>query len=113
MLELHEAGAVGFSDDGVAIRSAGILRNVLEYSKMVDAPVIEHCEDESLAAGGAMNESFTSTLLGLQGIPNVAEDLIVMRDIMLAEFTRWARPYCSHKFKKMPLIWFVRQRKKE
>ena len=94
MLELHSAGAVGFSDDGVAIKTAGILRNVLEYSKMVDAPIIEHCEDESLA-GGAMNESFTSTLLGLQGIPNVAEDLIVMRDIMMAEFTG-ARIHIAH-----------------
>ncbi|MEW6654146.1 MAG: amidohydrolase family protein, partial [Bacteroidota bacterium] len=45
MLELYEAGAVGFSDDGVAIKNAGILRNVLEYSKMIDAPIIEHCED--------------------------------------------------------------------
>ncbi|MDP2036622.1 MAG: amidohydrolase family protein, partial [Ignavibacteria bacterium] len=86
MLELYEAGAVAFSDDGVAIKSAGILRNVLEYSRMIDTPVIEHCEDESLA-GGVMNESFTSTLLGLPGIPNVAEDLVVIRDIMMAEFT--------------------------
>ncbi len=86
MLELYDAGAVAFSDDGSAIKTAGILRNALEYSRMINAPIIEHCEEETLA-DGAMNESFTSTILGLPGIPNVAEDIIVMRDIMLAEFT--------------------------
>lgn len=110
MLELYEAGAVGFSDDGVAIKSAGILRNVLEYSKMIDAPIIEHCEDESLA-GGAMNESFTSTLLGLQGIPNVAEDLIVIRDIMMAEFTG-GRVHIAHISSKNAVD-LVRQAKKK
>lgn len=110
MLELHEAGAVGFSDDGVAIKSAGILRNVLEYSKMIDAPVIEHCEDESLA-GGVMNERFTSTLLGLPGIPNVAEDLIVIRDIMMAEFTG-GRVHIAHISSKNAVD-LVRQAKKK
>ncbi|KAF0159576.1 MAG: dihydroorotase [Ignavibacteria bacterium] len=110
MLELYEAGAVGFSDDGVAIKSAGILRNVLEYSKMIDAPVIEHCEDESLA-GGAMNESFTSTILGLPGIPNVAEDLIVIRDIMMAEFTD-GRVHIAHISSKNAVD-LVRQAKKK
>jgi dihydroorotase len=109
MLELFEAGAVGFSDDGLAIKSAGILRNVLEYSRMVNAPVIEHCEDESLA-GGAMNESFTSTLLGLPGIPNVAEDLIVARDIMMAEFTG-GRVHIAHISSKNA-VELVRQAKK-
>ena len=86
MAELFEAGAVGFSDDGVAIKSASILRKVLEYSHMYDMPVIEHCEDETLA-GGAMNEGLNSTLLGLPPIPSVAEDLIVSRDIQMAEYT--------------------------
>jgi dihydroorotase len=86
MTELFEAGAVGFSDDGVAIKSASILRKVLEYSQMHDLPVIEHCEDETLA-GGAMNEGLNSTLLGLPAIPSVAEDLIVSRDIQMAEYT--------------------------
>ncbi len=84
--ELFEAGAVGFSDDGVAIKSASILRKVLEYSQMYDLPVIEHCEDATLA-GGAMNEGINSTLLGLPPIPSVAEDLIVSRDIQLAEYS--------------------------
>jgi dihydroorotase len=84
--ELFEAGAVGFSDDGVAIKSASILRKVLEYSQMYDLPVIEHCEDATLA-GGAMNESINSTMLGLPPIASVAEDLIVSRDIQLAEYS--------------------------
>jgi dihydroorotase len=85
MYELFEAGAVAFSDDGVAIKNAGVLRNALEYSKNFGTPIIEHCEDETLA-DGAMNEGIVSTTLGLPGIPTVAEDLIVMRDIMLSEF---------------------------
>ena len=87
MAELCEAGTVGFSDDGVAIKTAAILKRALEYSKMYNVPIIEHCEDESLA-GGAMNEGFNSTLLGLPPIPSVAEDLIVMRGIIMAEYTK-------------------------
>ncbi len=85
MYELFEAGAVAFSDDGVAIKNSGVLRNALEYSRHFGTPIIEHCEDESFS-DGAMNEGLTSTMLGLQGIPNVAEDLIVMRDIIMSEF---------------------------
>ncbi|MCF8242640.1 MAG: dihydroorotase [Melioribacteraceae bacterium] len=84
--ELHEAGAVGYSDDGTAVKTASILRSALEYVKMFNSPIIEHCEDESLA-GGAMNEGEVSTSLGLPPIASVAEDLIVMRDIMMAEYT--------------------------
>ena len=86
LLELYDAGAVGFSDDGTAVKTSALLRRALEYSKMIDAPIIEHCEDESLA-GGSMNESIVSTQLGLPSIPTVAEDLIVMRGILLAEYT--------------------------
>jgi len=86
MAELREAGVVGFSDDGSVIKTAGILKRVLEYSQMYNLPIIEHCEDESLA-GGAMNEGINSTMLGLPPIPSIAEDLIVMRDIITAEYT--------------------------
>jgi dihydroorotase len=86
MAELHEAGVVGFSDDGVAIKTALVLRKVLEYARMYNLPVIDHCEDESLSEG-AMNEGFNSTLLGLPAIPSIAEDLIVSRDIQMAEYT--------------------------
>lgn len=94
MFELIESGAVAFSDDGTVIKTSGVLRSVMEYSKMFDAPVIEHCEDESLA-DGAMNEGLTSTLLGLPAIPNIAEELIVARDIMMAEFIG-ARIHIAH-----------------
>ena len=86
MAELFETGAVAFSDDGVAIKSSAILRRALEYSRMFDTPIIEHCEDESLT-GGSMNEGLNSTALGLNPIPSVSEDLIVMRDILMAEYT--------------------------
>ena len=86
MAELFEAGVVGFSDDGVAVKTASLLRKVLEYSKMYDLPLIEHCEDETLA-DGVMNEGLNSTLLGLQPLPSVSEDLIVSRDILMAEYT--------------------------
>jgi dihydroorotase len=86
MAELTDSGAVAFSDDGVAIKTAGILKRVLEYSSMYDVPIIEHCEDDSLA-GGAMNEGLNSTMLGLPPIPSIAEDLIVMRDIITTEYS--------------------------
>jgi len=85
--ELIEAGVVAFSDDGTAVKTAEIVRHALEYLSMYNnVPLIEHCEDESLA-GGSMNESLNSTLLGLPPIPSVAEDLIIMRDIQIAEYT--------------------------
>ncbi len=92
--ELVEAGAVAFSDDGVAIKTAGILRRVMEYASMYDAPVIEHCEDESMA-GGSMNEGFNSTRFGLTSIPPIAEELTVARDIMMAEYTG-AKVHIAH-----------------
>ena len=85
--ELAEAGAVAFSDDGTAVKTAEIVRHALEYLSMYNVPLIEHCEDESLA-GGSMNESKISTLLGLPPIASVAEDLIIMRDIQIAEYTK-------------------------
>jgi dihydroorotase len=110
MAELNEAGAVGFSDDGTVIKTAGILKRVLEYSLMYNLPVIEHCEDESLA-GGAMNESLNSTLLGLPAIPSVAEDLIVMRDILMAEYTG-GKVHIAHISTK-GAVEMVRQAKKK
>ena len=86
MAELIEAGAIAFSDDGVVIKTASVLRRTFEYASMYNVPIIEHCEDESLA-DGAMNEGINSTLLGLPSIPSVAEDIIVSRDILMAEYT--------------------------
>lgn len=93
--ELIEAGAVAFSDDGVTIATAEITRRVMEYASMYDAPIIEHCEEHSMTKGAAMHEGAMSTRLGIPGMPGVAEDLIVARDILLAEFTG-ARVHIAH-----------------
>ncbi len=110
MYELFEAGAVGFSDDGVSIKTAAILRHAMEYAGMFNVPIIEHCEDESLA-NGVMNEGINSTLLGMPPIPALAEDLIVMRDIMMAEFTG-SKIHIAHISSKKA-VELVRQAKKK
>jgi dihydroorotase len=85
--ELAAAGAVAVSDDGRPVATAHLMRTALEYARTFAIPVIDHCEDRSLSAGGAMHEGLTSTRLGLKGIPRSAEDVIVARDIALAELT--------------------------
>src|SRR5690606_8969709 len=84
---LSENGAVGFSDDGRPVWNANMMRKALEYSKMFDVPIVCHAEDESLCGCGVMHEGYYSTLLGLPGIPSVAESVMVARDIELARFT--------------------------
>jgi len=88
MAELVDAGVVAFSDDGKSVANSLVLRRALEYARMFDVPIIEHCEDASLAEGGAMHEGFVSTNLGIPGIPAIAEDVVVARNIMLAEYTQ-------------------------
>jgi dihydroorotase len=85
--ELVGAGAVAVSDDGKPVATAHLMRTALEYARSFGIPVIDHCEDRSLATGAAMHEGQTSTRLGLKGMPRTAEDLIVARDILLAELT--------------------------
>ncbi|MEA3470819.1 MAG: dihydroorotase [Thermodesulfobacteriota bacterium] len=85
--DLKDAGAVALSDDGNPVMDSGLMRNALEYACSLGIPVISHCEDLNLSAGGQMNEGFTSTELGLQGIPNTAEYIMIARDIALAEFS--------------------------
>jgi dihydroorotase len=87
MVGLMAAGAVAFSDDGHTIMDSGVMRRVLEYSRMVGAPVIVHAEDRTLVADGVVNEGPVSTRLGLPGNPAVAEAVHVARDLMLAELT--------------------------
>jgi len=87
MSALVDAGAVAFSDDGKTIMDSGVMRRVLEYSKLVSAPLVTHAEDRTLVAGGVMNEGMVSTRLGLPGNPAIAEEVHVARDLMLAEFT--------------------------
>ncbi len=85
MAELKEAGASAFSDDGKPVSSSMIMRRALEYSKMLDMPIMSHSEDLALVDNGSMNDGYTATLLGLRGIPKSAESAAVSRDILLAE----------------------------
>ncbi|MBO8136557.1 MAG: dihydroorotase [Desulfotomaculum sp.] len=87
MADLKEAGAVAVSDDGLPVQDAGVMRRAMQYAAMLQLPVIPHCENKSLAADGVMHEGFQSTVLGLPGIPAAAEEVMVARDIILAENT--------------------------
>jgi dihydroorotase len=80
-------GCIAFSDDGHPVMNSLIMRRALEYSKTFDVPVISHCEDLTLSEGGVMNEGLMSVTLGLGGIPAEAEQIMVFRDILLAELT--------------------------
>ena len=94
--ELAHAGAVGLSDDGAPILSAEVMRRVLEYSSMYGLPVIQHAEESSMTHGGCMNEGFSSTRLGLPGIPAVAEELMIDRDILLLKYVPTAHYHVAH-----------------
>jgi dihydroorotase len=85
--ELKAAGVVALSDDGRPIRDARLMRKAMEYARGFNLPIVSHCEEKSLTEGGAMNEGALATQLGLAGMPNVSESLMVMRDIALAELT--------------------------
>ncbi len=87
MRGMRSAGAVGFSDDGVTVMNAALMRDALALSAELDFPIMVHCEEHNLNAGAVMNLGETSRKLGLIGSPNAAEDIIVARDIMLAEMT--------------------------
>ena len=93
--DLVQAGAVAISDDGKPVSNPQVLRNALEYSRMFDLLVISHCEDLNLSANGVMHEGFVSTNLGMCGMPSIAEEVVVARDIALAEFTQ-ARMHIAH-----------------
>lgn len=88
--ELKFAGAVAVSDDGRPVENAGLMRRAMEYAEMFDTTVISHCEEMSLAHEGSMNEGFMATYLGLKGINRAAEEVMVSRDIILAESTNTA-----------------------
>ncbi|MBP9853315.1 MAG: dihydroorotase [Candidatus Omnitrophica bacterium] len=86
MFEMKEAGCLALSDDGKSVENSQLMRRALEYSKMVDILLIQHCEDPLISAGGAMNEGITSTLLGIKADPYISESIIVARDIELVHF---------------------------
>jgi dihydroorotase len=85
--EMHRAGIVAVSDDGRPVMDAALMRRALEYTRLFGLPVIVHDEDEALCCGGVMNEGVTALRLGLRGRPAVAEEIMVARDIALAEMT--------------------------
>jgi dihydroorotase len=85
--ELKEAGAIALTDDGRPVSNSRLMRRAMEYAKGFGMPVISHCEVSELSAGGTMNEGIVSTRMGLAGIPNAAESIMVMRDIALCELT--------------------------
>ncbi len=92
---LVKAGCVAISDDGSSVMNADIMRRALEYAKMFDVVVISHPEDVNLSAGGQMNEGAVSTLLGMRGIPSISEDVMVIRDILIAGYTK-SRLHLAH-----------------
>lgn len=87
MGDLSDGGAVAFSDDGSPVQNSGLMRRALEYSSMVDRPIINHMEDLDINPHGHMHEGEVSARLGLPGIPGLAEEIMIARDIMLAEYT--------------------------
>lgn len=93
--DLYEAGCVALSDDGRPVMQSLIMRRAMEYALAFNLPIIDHCEDLSLAEGGSMNEGLVSTELGLAGIPSAAEEVMVARNVALAELTG-ARLHLAH-----------------
>jgi dihydroorotase len=85
--QLVAGGAVAFTDDGAPVASAALMRRALQYTKMFDRVIMQHCQVPELTVGGVMNEGFESMRLGLGGMPAAAEDIMVARDIRLAEIT--------------------------
>jgi dihydroorotase len=95
MGEMVKAGACAVSDDGKSVVRSNIMRNALNYSKSYGIPIICHCEDMALSQKGHMNEGVYSTRIGIKGIPTIAEEIVVARDLLLAEYTG-ARIHIAH-----------------
>src|SRR5947209_5635580 len=92
---LKQAGVVAITDDGHCVQNNELMRRALEYAKMFDLPVMDHCQDYALVSDGVMHEGYWSTILGLRGWPSAGEDMIVARNIVLAELTG-AHVHCQH-----------------
>ena len=95
MADMRDAGAIGVSDDGRCVMNAAVMRHAMEYARTFDLLVSQHCEDHHLTEGAQMHEGARSTQLGLRGWPRAAEDVIVARDLVLAE-TTGARYHVAH-----------------
>lgn len=92
---LKKAGVVAISDDGNCIQNNDLMRRAMEYAKMLDLPIMDHCQDYNLSAGGVMNEGYWSAVLGLRGWPAIAEEIMIVRNGLLSELTG-ARVHCQH-----------------
>ncbi|OJY31140.1 MAG: dihydroorotase [Myxococcales bacterium 68-20] len=95
MADLKEGGAVALSDDGRCVTRSDVMRRALEYASTFDLPIIQHAEDHALTAGAEMHEGGVSTRLGLRGWPRIAEDVIVARDVLIAEYVK-AKYHVAH-----------------
>jgi dihydroorotase len=100
--DMKNAGIVAISDDGKSVENSLVLRRAMEYAKGFDLPIISHAEDPKLVSNGLANESLTSITLGLAPIPHIAEEIFIMRDIMLAEYTG-SRLHIAHVSTKRSL----------
>src|SRR5215510_1503621 len=112
MGEMKDAGIVAVSDDGRPVPSAGMMRRAMEYARGFDLPVIDHCEDKSLARGGVMHEGHWSLVLGLRGTPAAAEEVDALRDCALAELTG-ARMHLAHVSSRGAIAAVRRAKEKE
>jgi dihydroorotase len=92
---LKKAGVVAITDDGQCVQNNELMRRAVEYAKMFDLPVLDHCQDYNLVADGVMNEGHWSAALGLRGWPSIGEDVIVARNILIAEQVDW-HIHCQH-----------------
>ena len=108
---MHEAGIVAISDDGRPVMNARVMRRAMELAHALDIPVIDHCEDLNLSAGGDMHEGPESVRLGLRGIPSASEDVMVARDLLLAELTG-ASFHVAHlsTLRSMAMVTFAKSR---
>ena len=95
MGQMVRAGAVAFSDDGCGVASSAVMFRAMQYAAMIGRPIIQHCEDPDLAAGGCMNAGVTATRLGLTGIPAMAEEVMIQRDLLFARNAE-ARYHVAH-----------------
>lgn len=111
MADLKNAGAVAFSDDGQPVYDSQTMRHALEYSKLLNFLIIDHCEDKNLSRNGVMHEGYYSYLFGLKGIPSSSEDVIVARNIILAEKAD-ARIHLAHLSTKLS-VELIRNAKKK
>ena len=109
--DMVKSGIVAVSDDGHPVSTSHLMRMALEYTRIFDIPVLDHCEDRSLSKGGVMHEGYHSTVLGLRGVPAASEEIMVARDLILAEMTG-GRIHIAHLSTRKSLE-LVREAKKK